>query len=161
MIVAVSRRLLVAASSFALAGCSIGSQPTFVVSNASVDTSYTCPVGSNNTPYDLHATVDAHNGTSNAVTISSVDVSMTLAAVKGSWLQKVGDKYDAGSVTFAPASVASGSDTELTLTIPSACTGRTSGSPVASGEYNVSFTIVTSAGTFKLDSKDRHRIVTG
>jgi hypothetical protein len=32
---------------------------------------------------------------------------------------------------------------------------------VAEGEYTVTFTVKTSAGTFKLDSKEKHRILTG
>jgi hypothetical protein len=81
--------------------------------------------------------------------------------VKGGWLQKVGDKYDAGNVTFTPDTVGAGANATLALTIPSACTGRTANTAVASGDYAVTFTIITSAGTFKVDSKDRHRIVAG
>lgn len=131
------------------------------MSNASVDSSYTCPVGASNAHYDFHGTIDAHNGTSSAVSISSVDATLTLADVKGGWLQKVGDRYDAGSVTFTPTSVGAGGSATIAVTIPSACTGRTAKSPSASGDYAVTFTINTSAGTFKLDSKDKHRITTG
>ena len=143
------------------AGCSFGSPSTFTVTNASVDPSYTCPVGANNAHYDLHGTVDAHNGTSKAVTISTIDAVMTVAALKGGWLEKVGDKYDAGNVSFTPDNVGAGANATLNVTIPSACTGRSANAPVSSGDYTVAFTITTSAGTFKLDSKDRHRILTG
>ena len=144
-----------------LTGCSFGSPSTFTVSNASVDPSYTCPAGANNAHYDVRATIDARNGTSKVVTISTVDATMTLAAVKGSWLQKVGDKYDAGNVTFAPGSVGAGANATLVVTIPSACTGKSANTPAASGDYTVTFTVNTSAGTFKLDSKGKHRILTG
>jgi len=143
------------------AGCSFGSPSTFTVTNASVDPSYTCPVSANNARYDLHGTVDAHNGTSKTVTISTIDAVMTLAAIKGGWLEKVGDKYDARNVSFTPDNVGAGANATLNVTIPSACTGRSANAPVASGDYTVNFTITTSAGTFKLDSKDRHRILTG
>lgn len=144
-----------------LTGCSFGTPSTFTVSNASVDPSYTCPAGANNVHYDLRGTIDAHNGTSKAVTITTVDATMTLAAVKGVWLQKVGDKYDAGNVTFTPNSVGAGANTTLVVTVPSACTGRSPNTPAASGDYAVTFTLTTSAGTFKLDSRDKHRILTG
>jgi hypothetical protein len=143
-----------------IAGCSSGSPATFSVSNAAVDSTYTCPVAATNAPYDLHGTINAHNGTPNAVTISSANATLTLAAVNGGWLQKVGDKYEAGNVTVSPTSVDSGGSTTLAVTIPSSCTGRTAKGTVASGDYAVTFTIVTSAGTFKVNSKDRHRILT-
>lgn len=144
-----------------LAGCSFGSTSTFSVSNASVDAGHTCPVGASNAQYDVHGTIDAHNGTSKPVTISVVDATMTLAAVNGGWLQKVGDRYSAPNLPFTPGTVGAGSTATLDVTIPIACTGRVAGSPVASGDYAVSFTLTTSAGTFKLDSKDKHRITTG
>lgn len=145
----------------ASAGCSSGSQSTFSLSGASVDQGYTCPVGANNARYDVHGTIDAHNATSNAVSVSSIDATMTLAAVKGGWLEKVGDRYDAGNATFTPASVGAGASTTINVTFSSACTGRIASAPVSSGDYMVTFTLSTSAGTFKIDSKDRHSIVTG
>jgi hypothetical protein len=143
-----------------IAGCSIGSPSTFSLTNASVDASHTCPVGAVNVSYDLHGAIDVHNGTANAVTIRSVDAILTLAAVKGGWLQKVGDAYDAGNVSFTPGSVVAGANAALTLTVRSWCTGRGAGSPIAWGDYDVNFTMATSAGTFKVSSRDRHRIVT-
>jgi hypothetical protein len=157
----IGRLLVMAAGVLLLAGCEVGSPTTFSLDSASVDPTYTCPVGASNVHYTLHGTIDVHNGTSKAVTISSVDATLTLAAVKGGWLQKVGDKYDAGNIDFTPAEVGAGSSAKLDVTIPSACTGRTANSPVASGDYVVGFTLITSAGTFKLNSSDRHRISTG
>jgi hypothetical protein len=152
--------MAVMACGLAMAGCSSGSPATFSVSSAEVDSSYACPVAASNSPYDLHGSISAHNGTSNAVAITSVSATLTLAAVNGGWLEKVGDKYDAGNVTVSPTSVDAGGNATLAVTVPSACTGRTAKGTVASGDYAVTFTIVTSAGTFKVDSKDRHRIVT-
>ena len=157
----IARSLAAAAGVVVLAGCSFGSPTTFTLDSASVDPSYSCPVGATNAKYDVHGTIDAHNGTSKTVSISSVDATLTLASVKGGWLQKVGDKYDAGNITFTPAEVGAGSSAKLDVTIPSACTGRTASSPVASGDYVVGFTMITSAGTFRVESKDRHRISTG
>jgi len=157
----IARPSTIAAGILVLAACQVGSPSTFAVNSASVDPSYACPVGASNVHYDVHGTIEVHNGTSKTVTISSVDATLTLAAVKGGWLQKVGDKYDAGNVTFAPADVGAGSSATLAVTIPSACTGRTASSQVASGDYVVGFTMNTSAGTFKVESKDRHRILTG
>jgi hypothetical protein len=143
-----------------LAGCSFGSSSSFEVSNASVDQGYTCPVSAKNLQYDLHGTINAHNATSQTVRITAVTATMTLAAVNGGWLQKVGDKFDAGNVTYMPTSVGAGSSATLSLTVPSACTGRAAKSSVAWGDYVVTFTMTTSAGTFKLDSQNKHRIAT-
>ncbi len=156
----IARPLTVAAGLLMLAGCSFGSPTTFGIDTALVDATYHCPIGASNEHYVLHGSIDVHNGTSKAVTISSVDATLTLAAGKGGWLQKVGDKYDAGNITFTPAEVGAGSSAKLDVTIPSACTGRTANSPVASGDYAVAFTMITSAGTFKVESTDRHRIST-
>lgn len=144
-----------------LVGCSAGSSPTFSLTSASVDPSYTCPAGAVNAHYDIHGAIDVHNGTSKAVTISTVDATLKLAAVKGGWLQKVGATYDARNVTFTPSTVDAGAHATVAVTIPSSCTGRSAASPVASGDYEVRFTMTTSAGKFALDSKDRHSIVTG
>jgi len=131
------------------------------VSNAAVDPGYTCPVGAHNAAYDIHGTIDAHNGTSKELTISAIEATLTLAAVKGEWLQKVGQKYVATNLTYSPASVTAGATTTLTVTIPSACTGRIKGALVASGDYTVSFSLTTSVGTFTIVSKNRHQIATG
>jgi hypothetical protein len=143
-----------------LAGCSFGSTSSFTVSNASVDQGYSCPVSAKDVQYDLHGTINAHNGTAQRVNVTAVTAVMTLAAVNGGWLQKVGDKFDAGNVTYAPTSVDAGSSTSLSVTIPSACTGRADKSPPAWGDYLVTFTMKTSAGSFTLDSQNRHRITT-
>ena len=131
------------------------------MSNASVDAGYTCPVAAHNAAYDIHATIDAHNATSKEVTITAIEATLTLAAVKGGWLQRVGEKYVATNVTYSPASVAAGANTTLTVTIPSACTGRIKGAAIASGEYTVSFSMTTSAGTLKTVGKNKHQITTG
>jgi len=157
----IARSLSTVAGVLLIASCTSGSTSTFSASSASVDSSYSCPVGASNVHYDLRGTIDVHNGTSRTVSISSVDATLTLAVVKGGWLQKVGDRYDAGNITFTPAEVGAGANATLAVTIPSACTGRATSSPVASGDYVVGFTMITSAGTFKLDSKNRHRISTG
>jgi hypothetical protein len=160
-VIRIRAELIAIAALIATAGCSSGSSPTFSVNNATVDQSYTCPAGANNARYDVHGTIDAHNSTSKAVTISGIDATMTLAAIKGGWLEKIGDRYDAGNGTFTPDSVGAGASTTINLTFSSACTGRVASGPVASGDYKVTFTLSTSAGRFKIDSKDRHQIITG
>jgi len=160
-VIRIRAELIAIAAVIATAGCSSGSSPTFSLNKATIDQSYTCPAGANNARYDVHGTIDAHNTTSKAVTISTIDATMTLAAVKGGWLEKIGDRYDAGNATFTPDSVGAGASTTINVTFSSACTGRVAGAPVASGDYAVTFTLSTSAGRFKIDSKDRHQIITG
>ncbi|HEV2035555.1 MAG TPA: hypothetical protein VGU71_15420 [Candidatus Dormibacteraeota bacterium] len=139
--------------------CTIGAPGTFTLSNASADSGYSCPRGSHNASYDIHASVDSHNGTSRSVAIKSVTAVMTLTAAHGDWLQQVGSKYNAGQVSFGPLNVGAGTDTKLTLIIPSACTNGLSVSTTASyADYSIAFTVTTSVGTSKLDAKNRHRI---
>ena len=141
-------------------GCSVGAPSTFTLNSASVDQSYVCPTSANDLSYTIHATIDVRNGTSSTVTIKSVSVVMTLAAIKGGWLERIGDKYDAGGVTVSPEAVGAGSSASLNLSIPSTCTnGKVPSSGSSYGEYSVAFTVVTSAGTHTISSQNRHRIV--
>jgi len=140
-----------------MTGCS-GSSSSLELTNASVDQSYQCPVGANNAPYDVHATVEAHNGTSQSVTINSVTADLTLEAVTGPWLEKVGDKYQASNVTVAPVSVAPGAKASLKVTIPSACTNGKAANGASYGDYRVTVDFATSAGNFSVVSKTLHRL---
>lgn len=143
-----------------IAACSIGAPSTFTLNSASVDDSFVCPTSANDLSYTIHATLGVHNGTSGNVTIRSVAVVMTLASVKGGWLEHVGDKYDAGGVTVSPDSVGAGSDASLSVKIPSACTnGKLPNAGSSYGDYSVAFTVVTSTGTSTILSQNRHRIV--
>lgn len=139
--------------------CALGSSGTFSLNNASVDPGYSCPRGTHNVYYDIHATVDTHNGTSSSVAIKTVKAVLTLAAVHGAWLQQVGSKYDAGQVSYGPLKVGAGVDTTLNLIIPSSCTnGSQEGATASYGEYSVTLTVTSSAGTSSVDTKNRHRI---
>lgn len=141
-------------------GACSGSQPsTFTVTRASVDPTYQCPGGASNAPYDLHATVDVRNGTGGTVTIRSVTAEMKLAAVHGSWLEKVGDVYDAGSATFSPSTVVAGSSASIKVVIPSSCTSdRYDSGGTSSGDYAVTMHLITSAGSFNVTAQNLHEI---
>jgi hypothetical protein len=145
----------------AVAACLIAacSSSTFALTNASVDSTYTCPIGANNAPYSVQATVDAHNGTSGTVRINSVTADMALEALNGPWLEKIGDKYQASDVTVAPTSVAAGANANLKVTIPSACTNGKSTGGGSYGDYRVTVHLATSAGNFSISSKALHRLV--
>jgi hypothetical protein len=142
-----------------IASCGFGPS-TFTLNGASVDPTYQCPTGATNSPYELHASIDIRNGTSNTVSIKSVAAVMTLVAVKGTWLEQLGDRYTASNVTFTPSSVGAGANGTMHVTIPSACTnGKTPTSGSGYGEYSVGLTVTTSAGTYTIQSGNRHRIV--
>lgn len=127
---------------------------------ASVDPTHSCPPGSNNAPYDLHATVSLHNPTSSAVTIKSVSAELTLESTGGSWAEKVGDNYTSSAAKFTPATVGAGATTTLDVTIPSACTNGSPGTGGKSyGDYRVTLHIQTSGGTLTATSEKPHRIV--
>ncbi len=141
------------------AACS-SSSPAFTVTGASVDPSYFCPGGANNASYDLHGTVNVHNGTSKAVTINDITADMTLASVTGDWLEKVGDHFDAGSAKFSPAEVPAGGDAAVKVTITSACTSGKYGTGVSSsGDYRVNLRLATSAGNFTVTASNQHEII--
>jgi hypothetical protein len=143
-----------------VAGCSVGTPSTFTLTSASVDESYVCPTSASDLSYTIHATIDVRNGTSSSVTIRSVAVVMTLAAVKGGWLEHIGNKYDAAGVSVSPETVSGDSSASLNLRIPSTCTnGKIPSSGSSYGEYSVVFTVVTSSGTHTISSQNRHRIV--
>ena len=150
---------MVAAAGWLAAACS--SHPTtFSLTGASVDPQYWCPGGAKNASYDLHATIDARNGTSKAVTINSVTAELTLTAVKGAWLEKIGDRYDAENVKFEPAGVAAGSSATIKVTIPSACTSGNYGSTLSSsGEYRVTMRVSTSIGVHAITASNQHKIL--
>jgi hypothetical protein len=155
------RQVFLAALALALiAGCSSSKPATLTLESASVDPTYYCPAGANNAAYDLHATVNVHNGTSKAVTIDTVTAQMTVASVKGPWLEKVGESYSADGVKFVPATVAAGGYSSVKLTIPSACTsGKPGTGASSSAEYEVTVHLKTSAGTYAIKAANQHEIV--
>jgi hypothetical protein len=107
----------------------------------------------------VHATVNVHNGTGGAVTIESVTAQMMLVAVQGAWLEKLGDRYDAGAATFSPSTVAAGSTSTVDVTIGSACTSDRYGSGGSShGDYSVTIVLVTSTGRYSVTAKNQHEI---
>jgi hypothetical protein len=146
------RRMVVIAL-LVVVGCSSAS-PSFELTGATVEPAYTCPAGAHDAAYDLHVTVDAHNGTAKTVTIESATAEMVLTAVKGSWLEKVGDRYDADKISVTPVSLTALSTATLIVAIPSACT---SGKTVASsGTYTVTVRLVTSAGKYSITAGNTH-----
>ena len=152
------RPLACVAVGLVMAGCG---STAVSIANLSVDASYTCPASASNAPYDVHATAEIDNPTSQSVTIESVSAVMVLAAVHGDWQQKVGAAYDAGQVQFTPKSVGASANGKLQVTIPSACTNGPHPGINDYGDYSVRLTVVTSAGTFKLTSTNKHRIIAG
>jgi len=132
----------------------------FTLSNATVDPNHACASGATNAPYNILVTVDSHNGRSSSVSIRNVSAVLKLAAVHGGWLQPVGYEYDAQNLAFAPDHVAAGASATLTVTVPSACTNKSSsGGPVSYADYSVAVTVATSAGTFKIGARNKHRLI--
>jgi hypothetical protein len=154
------RWILVLLAAFSVAAACSSDSPAFVLTSAKVDPTYFCPGGANNAPYDLHAKVQVHNGTTRTVTVNSISAQMVLASVKGGWLEKVGDRYDAEGARFTPASIAAGASSSLDVTIPSACTSGVYGSGVSSsGDYRVTIQLNTSAGKYSITSANQHEII--
>lgn len=150
----------IALASLGLALLAACGSSSFSLSGATVDGTYTCAVGSANTPYDLGVKISADNPTSKSVDVTSIHAVMVVSSIHGSWLQPVGTKYDAGDIEFSPRSVGAGAKATLIGTIPSGCTnGKHQGTTDNYADYSVQLTVVTSAGTFHLTSSNKHRIV--
>lgn len=140
--------------------CSSSKPAAFTLESATVDPTYYCPGGANNAAYDLHATINVHNGAGKAVTIEAVSAQMTVISVKGPWIEKVGERYNADGVKFAPAEVAGGANSSVKLTIPSACTSGKYGTGTSSAaDYDVTVHLSTSAGNFTITAANQHQIV--
>jgi hypothetical protein len=155
------RRLLPLLGMLWLAVACSSAPSTFSLKSAAVDPSYWCPGGAKDAAYDLHGTIQVHNGTSQAVTISSITAEMKLTAVKGNWLEKVGDRYQAENVKFEPDSVGAGAGATLKITIPSACTSAAYGATVSSsGTYQVTMRVTTSTGSYSISAANLHEILT-
>src|SRR5260370_31228768 len=85
---------------------------------------------------------------------------MTLAAVKGDWLEKAGSRYEAGTVPYTPATVGPGSTAALKITIPSACTSDKYGGTTSSyGDYQVTMNVTTTAGALTISTENQHPII--
>ncbi len=131
----------------------------FSLAGAKVDPAYWCPGGSKDAPYTMHATIQARNDTAKEVTIDSATAEMVLTAVRGRWLERVGDRYEAGAVEVSPRTVAPRSSATLAVTIPSACTSALYGSSrSSSGTYEVRVHLVTSSGAFSITASNTHEI---
>ena len=155
------RRVLLLLGTLWVAVACSSTPTTFTLTGASVDPTYWCPGGAKDTAYDLHAMVQAHNGTAKTVTIGSVTAEMKLTAVKGNWLERVGDRYEAENVKFEPTTIGAGASTTLKLIIPSACTSGAYGSTVSSsGQYQVTMHISTSSGAYSISATNPHEILT-
>ena len=140
-----------------VAACGSGN---VTLGNAAVDPTHTCTAGSINAAYDIHATVDADNKTSQAIDIRSAQVVLIVADIHGAWKETVGSSYNAGQAVFTPKTVSASTRTTLKLTIPSACTnGAHKVATDYYGDYSVQIAFVTSAGTFKVTSQNLHRIL--
>jgi hypothetical protein len=154
-----ARLTAVLAALVALAACSSSASATFSLTGATVDPTYWCPAGSSNAPYTLHATIKARNDTAKEVVVDSATAELVLKEVKGSWLESVGDHYDAGKVEVSPMTIAPRSSAALQVTIPSSCTsGRYDAGGASWGDYDVKVHLVTSAGDFSITAGNRHEI---
>ena len=121
------------------------------LSNAHLDpTSFACPSGASSYHYDLHGSVDADNQSNATITIKSMNTSAVVTKLSGTWAISVGAKSGAENLAFSPNSVGAGSKTTLKFITPWTCT-NTSGGPNTYADFANQLTVVTSAGTYKLD----------
>ena len=124
------------------------------MTNAHMPASFSCPAGSENYKYDLDGTVDADNQSNSAVTIKSMSSSSTVTAKHGNWKGAVGDKSGADNLKFSPGSVPAGARTTIKFISPWNCSNSVSGVSTYA-DFAVVLSVVTSAGTFKLNLKHR------
>ena len=135
--------------------CGIGAK--FSLSTARVDLEYKCPYPSNEAPYDVHGSIEADNSTTSAVSIKSMSEQDELVSTAGEWNGPKTAKAGGPIATFSPKSIASGASSIIKFTIGFSCTN--SGPAVTTyGEFTFKFTLVTTAGTYKIDAGNRHRL---
>ena len=135
--------------------CGIGAK--FSLSNARVDSEYKCPYPSTDAPYEVHGSIDADNSTTNAVTIKSMSEADELVNTAGEWNGPKTAKAGGPITNFSPTTIASGATSTVKFSVGFTCTN--SGPSVTTyGEFAFKFTAVTSAGTYKIDAGNRHRL---
>lgn len=128
------------------------------LNNAHVDASYKCPSPAKDHPYQVQASLDVDNSTSNTLTIKSMSESGVLVDVHGAWnIGSVGQKYDQTIETFSPKSVKSGDKATIKFTLTFYCTS--SGPPSSTyGDFDLKVTMVSSAGSYTTGAI-KHRLV--
>jgi hypothetical protein len=130
------------------------------LSNARVDSRYTCPKPSTDHPYDVHGSLDVDNGTGNTVTIKSVSEADELVDVHGGWnIGEVGTKSEDPVDSFSPKSVKSGDKSTIRFVIKFTCTDNGVVAGDTYGDFTFKYTVATSAGTFTITSGNKHRLV--
>jgi hypothetical protein len=129
------------------------------VANAHVDPTFSCPRPADNYAYKVHGSVDIDNPTNQTLTVKSITEENTTVAIHGNWTGPLGAKGGSTITDFTPKTVKSGSKAIVRFTIAFECTD--SGPSVSTyADFDFKFTVVTSAGTFKLDGANKHRLVT-
>lgn len=134
--------------------CGIGAK--FSLSNAVVDSSYSCPNPSQNAPYDVHASIQAQNSLSNSVSIKSISETWTNVLVHGNWSGAKGDHGTTDIKDYSPKSVTSGGNATIKFVIPFQCTNSGAGSDTY-GDFSFKFTVKTSSGSYTISSNN-HRL---
>lgn len=130
------------------------------LSNARVDPTFNCPNPSTDRPYDVHGSLDVDNGTGNSVTIKSVSEADELVDVHGAWnIGDVGTKSEDPVDTFSPKSVKAGDKATIKFVIKFICTDNGVVARDTYGDFTFKYTVVTSAGTFTINSANKHRLV--
>lgn len=131
----------------------------FALTNAHVDSTFSCPNPSTDFAYDVHVTIDANNSTSSSVIIESISETWKSVAIHGSWDGVLGAHGTTAVNTYSPRSVPSGGSATIRFVVGFVC--HNSGPKTETyGDFAFSFSLVTSAGTYKLDSVNKHRLIT-
>jgi hypothetical protein len=113
-----------------------------------------CPNGFKGDPISFTILVDAHNGTSNSVTLSSV--TSTIIIVSSDIPSEIGQASSLES-TVTPGTVGAQSNATLAVTSGVRCFNDF-GDPPRFNEWSGKLTLTTSAGVYVLDTADRLRI---
>ncbi len=129
------------------------------LSNAHIDSSFTCPAGSDQYNYAVKGALDADNQTSSTVTIKSMALDSTVIAINGSWGASVGSKGNTPIAVFSPKTVSSGSKATIQYSSPWYCTDPAGGAG-SYADFAIVLTLVTTAGTLKV-STNHHRLKMG
>ena len=105
----------------------------------------------------MHGTIDVNNYTISNVSIKSMSETNVNTAAHGSWSGAVGAKGSSDITNFEPKSIGAGNTATLRFSMGFVCS-NSGPKQETYGDFSFKFKVVTSSGTYNLDSSNTHRL---
>jgi hypothetical protein len=153
------RGAVLAAALLALGACTpvCGLGAHFSLSNARVDSVYTCPDPSTDRPYDVHGSIDVDNFTASNVAIKSMAEQDVLVKTGGNWDGPKTAKASDAVTNYTPRSINAGDKATVRFSIGFLCSNTGAGGGTF-GEFSFKFSLVTTNGTYTITAGNNHRL---